>query len=122
MNYDTTIKDIAGLKDYSLIFNILEAYFDESDSTDTLITDENEFDIRTSKTRNKVNWAVNKSILQFVSEEHKDLASKVFQRKTPLQDKKICILLALLFKQQIIQRNHDQCIHQGIFFWPCTNI
>ena len=87
-SYNTVIKDIAGIKDYSLIFNILEAYFNESDSTDTLITDENEFDIRTSKTRNKVNWAVNKSILQFVSEEHKDLASKVFQEKIPLQDKK----------------------------------
>ena len=86
--YDTTIKDIAGLKDYSLIFNMLEAYFDEPDSTGTLINDENEFDIRTIKTRNKVNWAINKTILQFVSEEHRELASKVFQGRIPQQDKK----------------------------------
>lgn len=87
-DYDTTIKDIAGLKDYSLIFNILEAYFNDSNSTNTLINEENEFDIRTVKTRTKVNWAINKSILQFVSEDHKDLASKVFQEQIPQQDKK----------------------------------
>jgi len=90
--YNTAIKDIAGIKDYSLIFNILDAYFNESVSSDSLITDENEFDIRTSKTRTKVNWAINKTILQFVSEEHKDLASKVFQEKIPLQDKKFAFL------------------------------
>ena len=90
--YNTVIKDIAGLKDYSLIFNILEAYFDEPDSTDTLINDENEFDIRTIKTRTKVNWAINKSILQFVSEDHRDLASKVFQSRIPQQDKKFAFL------------------------------
>ena len=86
--YDTTIKDIAGLKDYSLIFNIFEAYFKQHDSTNTLIKEENEFDIRTWKTRSKVNWAINKSILQFVSEEHRDLASKVFKDHIPFQDKK----------------------------------
>ena len=75
--YNTAIKDIAGLKDYSLIFNILEAYFNEPDLTNTLINDENEFDIRTVKTRTKVNWAINKSILQFVSEDHKDLVSNI---------------------------------------------
>jgi len=90
--YNTAIKDIAGIKDYSLIFNILEAYFDEPDSTNSLITDENEFDIRTSKTRSKVSWALNKTILQFVSEDHKDLASKIFQEKIPLQDKKFAFL------------------------------
>jgi len=91
-SYDTVIKDIAGLKDYSLIFHILEAYFNEPDSTGTLINDENEFDIRTIKTRTKVNWAINKSILQFVSEDHRDLASKIFQGRIPQQDKKFAFL------------------------------
>ena len=102
-DYDTTIKDIAGIKDYSLIFNIIEAYFDEPDSTDTLITDENEFDIRTFKTRAKVNWAVNKTILQFVSEEHKDLASKVFQDRVPLQDKKFAFLWHLCLNNRLFR-------------------
>ncbi|HGH8099278.1 TPA: BrxA family protein, partial [Vibrio cholerae] len=53
-DYNTAIKDIAGLKDYTLVFNIISAYFCEPNLTDSKITDENEFDIRTSKTRNKV--------------------------------------------------------------------
>ena len=91
-DYNTAIKDIAGLKDYSLIFNIINAYFSEPDSTDSMVTTDNEFDIRTSKTRNKVNWAINKSILQFSSSEHQDLVSEVFQERVPLQDKKFAFL------------------------------
>lgn len=90
--YNTAIKDIAGIKDYSLIFNIINAHFSEPESTDSKITDDNEFDIRASKTRTKVSWAINKSILQFISEEHKDLVSKIFQERVPLQDKKFAFL------------------------------
>ena len=86
--YDTTIKDIAGLKDYSSIFNVLEAYFKQPNSTNALINDENEFDIRTTKTRNKVNWAINKTILKLINEDHRDLVGEIFQDRTPQQDKK----------------------------------
>ena len=90
--YNTAIKDIAGVKDYSSIYNIINAYFDEPESITSMIADENEFDLRASKTRDKVNWAINKSILQFVSEEHKALVCRVFQEKTPLQDKNFAFL------------------------------
>ncbi|HAT7636047.1 TPA: DUF1819 domain-containing protein, partial [Vibrio cholerae O1] len=43
-DYNTAIKDIAGLKDYTLVFNIISAYFCEPNLTDSKITDENEFD------------------------------------------------------------------------------
>ncbi|WMS94479.1 DUF1819 family protein [Pseudoalteromonas sp. HL-AS2] len=91
-DYNTAIKDIAGLKDYTLIFNIISAYFFEPNLTGSKITDENEFDIRTSKTRTKVSWAINKSILQFASEEHRELVSKVFHKNIPMQDKKFAFL------------------------------
>ena len=51
--YNTSIKDIAGIKDYSLIFNIINAHFSDPDSTEAKITDQNEFDIRAAKTRTK---------------------------------------------------------------------
>jgi len=91
-SYNTSIKDIAGIKDYSLIFNVINTYFSELDSTDSMVIGENEFDIRTSKGRTKVNWAINKSILQFINEGHKDLISKVFLENVPLQDKKFAFL------------------------------
>lgn len=90
--YNTVIKDIGGVKDYSLIFKIINAYFDTPDAANTLITDNNEFDLRASKTRDKVSWAVNKSVLQFVSAKHKDLVSKVFQEQVPLQDRNFAFL------------------------------
>lgn len=90
--YNTAIKDIAGLKDYSLVFNIISAHFIDSASTGLRVTNENEFDIRSSKTRNKVNWAINKAILKFTSEDHKDIVSRVFQENIPLQDKKFAFL------------------------------
>jgi len=86
--YDTAVKDIGGLKDYSLIFNILEAHFHNSDSLDTRLNQQNEFDIRTEKTRKKVEWAINKSILRFVNQDHRDLIEAIFHQDTPSQDKK----------------------------------
>lgn len=86
--YDTTVKDIGGLKDYSLIFNIIEAYFQNSDLLDVRLNQQNEFDIRTEKTRKKVEWAINKSILRFMNQDHKDLVETIFRQKTPFQDKK----------------------------------
>jgi len=90
--YSTAIKDIAGIKDYSLIFNIINAHFEEQNSTSSLVSDENEFDIRSSKTRTKVNWAINKSILQFVNKDHQDLVHALFQEYVPQQDKKFAFL------------------------------
>lgn len=90
--YNTAIKDIAGVKDYTLIFNIINAHFTEPDSIDSKITEKNQFDLRASKTRTKVNWAINKSILQFINDEHKDLVSKAFQDSVPLQDKRFAFL------------------------------
>lgn len=90
--YNTSIKDIAGIKDYSLIFNIINAHFSDPDSTEAKITDQNEFDIRAAKTRTKVSWAINKSILLFVNDAHKDIVSQVFQDHIPLQDKKFAFL------------------------------
>ena len=89
--YNTAVKDIAGLKDYSLIFNIINAHFEGKGSTE-LMVDGNEFDIRTSKTRNKVSWAINKSIIRFTSEEHEALVSRVFRANVPTQDKKFAFL------------------------------
>ena len=101
--YNTAIKDIAGLKDFSLIFNIINLHFSEPDSTDSKIADDNEFDIRASKTRTKVSWAINKSILQFVSDEHKDLVAQVFQESIPLQDKKFAFLWHLCLNNRLIR-------------------
>jgi len=114
-SYNTTIKDIAGLKDYSQIFNILEAYFQKSLSTDALITDENEFDIRTSKSRNKVNWAINKTILQFKNVEHQNLIREIFNTRTPEQDKKFAFFWHLCIGNRLV-REITICVFTKVYF------
>lgn len=90
--YNTSLKDIAGLKEYSLVFSILNSYFDSPESSEKKVTVDNEFDIRTSKTRSKVNWAIKKSLLQFINNSHEDLISKVFREDVPHQDKQFAFL------------------------------
>ena len=80
-----------------------------------MITDENEFDIRTSKTREKVSWAINKSILQFKSEAHRDLVSQVFQESLPLQDKKFAFLWHLCLNNRLF-RELTICVFTKLYF------
>ncbi len=60
--YDTAIKDISGLKDYSSIFKVIEIYFNNEILLNELINTQNVFDIRTEKSRQKVTWAIKKSV------------------------------------------------------------
>jgi len=91
--YDTTIKDIAGIKDYSMIFRVLEEYFSAPDSTESLIINGNIFDIRTENGRKKVTWAVKNTILSFVSKEHEELVGATFKHsQIPTQDKNFVLL------------------------------
>ena len=113
--YNTVIKDIAGIKDYSEIFNVINAYFSDPDSTEAMITDENKFDVRTYKTRTKVSWAMNKSILQFVSEEHKALASWVFREDIPLQDKNFAFLWHFCLTNRLF-REITLCVFTKAYF------
>lgn len=101
--YDTAVKDIGGLKDYSLIFNIIEAYFQNSDSLDVRLTQQNEFDIRTEKSRKKVEWAINKSILRFVNQDHKVFVETVFRQKTPFQDKKYAFFWQFVLSNRLFR-------------------
>ena len=102
-DYNTAIKDIAGLKDYRQIFNIINAYFTEPESTESRITDDNEFDIRTIKTRSKVNWAIQKTVLHFLNDDHAALASSVFQEHIPDQDRKFAFFWHLCLNNRLFR-------------------
>lgn len=102
--YDTTIKDIAGIKDYSEIFRVIEAYFIDEDSTKELIVTNNIFDIRTEKGREKVMWAVQHSILSFTNDDHKSLLHNIFEKSTvPTLDKNFILLWQLCINNRLIR-------------------
>jgi hypothetical protein len=102
--YDTTIKDIAGIKDYSEIFRVLEAYFVDENSTEELIVTNNIFDIRTEKGREKVTWAVKNTILSFINDDHKSLLHSIFKKSNiPTLDKNFILLWQLCINNMLIR-------------------
>ena len=102
--YDTTIKDIAGIKDYSDIFRVLESYFLNEGSVEELIIRKNIFDIRTEKGREKVTWAITNTILSFVSDDHKSLIHSIFKKPNiPTPDKNFILLWQLCINNKLIK-------------------
>ena len=100
--YDTTIKDIAGIKDYSVIFDVIKAYFENEASSDRLVISENIFDIRTEKGRQKVAWAIKNTILSFANEDHKDLLRSLFKATVPVQDRNFILLWQLCINNKLV--------------------
>ncbi len=89
--YDTAINVIGGLSDCSVIFKAIDAHFSQSDSLNELIAQRNEFNLRTERSRKRVEREVRKAFLQFRSEEHKALIQESFSGQVPLQDKELAL-------------------------------
>ena len=52
--YNTAINVIGGLKDCSVIFKAIDSYFSQSDSLNALVNQRNEFNLRTEKSRTRI--------------------------------------------------------------------
>lgn len=89
--YDTAINVIGGLRDCSAIFKAIDAHFSPSDSLKELIEQRNEFNLRTEKSRIRVEREVRKAFLKFKSEEHEALIQGIFSAPVPVQDKRLVI-------------------------------
>ena len=98
--YNPSVKDIAGLADYTVVFDCIVEYFDKLESSEGL---KEHFDIRTEKTKTKVAWALNKTVLQFLSEDHKVFIQTIFTSDMPTQDKKFAFLWHLCLNNRLIR-------------------
>ncbi len=90
--YDTTINVIGGLRDCSVVFKAINSYFDPDDSLDKLINERNEFNLRTEKSRIRIEHAVRKTFLEFVNQDHRHLLYGAFQDDVPLPDKELLLV------------------------------
>ncbi len=84
--YNTAVKDIAGIQDVSKFYDIFNAQrsmstYDELDIAGFLT------DIRTEKTRQKVAWAIKKSVLCYLNLEHRQILEDIFSKNIPITDK-----------------------------------
>lgn len=90
--YNTAINVIGGLRDCSVIFKAINSYFSQSDSLKELVNQRNEFNLRTEKSRTRIEREVRKSFIQFKNEEHKEFIQGIFTERVPLQDKELVLV------------------------------
>jgi hypothetical protein len=86
-NYDTSINVIGGLRDISVIYKAIESHFNEKDTLNDLISCRNEFNLRTEKSRMRIEKAIEVSFLCFKNQDHSDLIQSIFLGNTHIQEK-----------------------------------
>jgi Putative inner membrane protein (DUF1819) len=89
--YDTSINVIGGLKDVSVIYKAITAHFNDKDTLNNLILDRNEFNLRTEKSRMRIEKAIDVSFLRFKNQDHSDLIQSIFSDRVHLQDKQLIL-------------------------------
>lgn len=90
--YDTAINVIGGLRDCSVIFKAIHSHFSQSDSLTELLNQRNEFNLRTVKSRTRIEREVRKEFLQFKNEDHQELIRGIFSEWVPQQDKELVVV------------------------------
>lgn len=90
--YDTAINVIGGLRDYNVILKAFDSYFSETDSLNELVNRRNEFNLRTERSRIRIEREIRNSFLQFKNKEHQDLIQTIFSDRVPIQDKKLVLV------------------------------
>lgn len=90
--YDTAINVIGGLKDFDVIFRAIDSHFSQSDSLKELIHQRNELNIRTEKSRLRIEREIRKGFLQFKNDDHENLIRGIYNLNIPHQDKELILL------------------------------
>lgn len=90
--YDTAINVIGGLKDVTVIFKAIDSHFSQSDSLEELVNQRNEFNLRTEKSRTRVEREIRKGFLQFKNTDHQQLIQEIFSERVPLRDKEMVLV------------------------------
>lgn len=89
--YDTSIMVIGGLKESSVIYKVIDAFFSESDTLYDLLVERNELALRTVETRTRVLRAMKASFLNFKNEDHKVLLRNIFAGNVSVPDKELIL-------------------------------
>jgi hypothetical protein len=101
--YNTAINVIGGLRDSSIIIKAIETHFSQSDSLEDLFKQRNEFNLRTEKSRERIEIAVRKVFLHFKNEDHEELLRGVFTERVPLKDKELVLFWQFAFNNKLFR-------------------
>ena len=106
--YDTTINVIGSLKDCEIIYKTIETYFDESDTLKKMISDRNEFNLRTEKSRSRIGRGVEVGFLQFKNQDHKDLIQSIFLSNPSLTNKELILFWQFALSNRLFREISSQ--------------
>ena len=101
INYDTTINIIGGLKDCDVIYKAMDSFFSQEDSLHDMVADRNEFNLRTERSRTRVERGVNRAFLQFRSQDHRDLVQSFFKCENSLLDRELFLFWQFSLNNQL---------------------
>jgi hypothetical protein len=90
-SYDTAINVIGGLKDFTNVFKAVEAHFSPDDSVRELVEQRNAFNLRTEKTRGRVERAIRRGFLHFYNQDHKELIQSIFTADAPIYERELIL-------------------------------
>ena len=114
-NYDTSINVIGGLKDSSAIYRAIKSYFSEDDTLDELISERNEFNLRTERSRMRVKRAIKQTFLQFKNQEHKDLIQSLFQSNISLPEKELILFWQFALSNRLFREISSKVFIKAYF-------
>jgi len=101
--YDTAINVIGGLKDCNILIKVLDSHFNQSDTLKDLFNQRNEFNLRTERSRTRIEREVRKVFLQFSNQDHQDLIQGISRECIPLQDKQLFLFWQLALNNRLFR-------------------
>ena len=91
-DYDTAINVIGGLRDCSIILEAIEYHLSRPGSLKEIFNQRNEFNLRTEKSRTRIEREVRKAFLEFLNENHRELIHGIFDSQVPIKDKEMVLI------------------------------
>jgi hypothetical protein len=108
--YNTSLNILGGLRDSDVIIKAMNSYFDQTDSLNELVKNRNELNLRTERSRDRVERAVRREFLNFRNSEHEMLMQQLVQKDIPLKDKELILLWQLALNNRFFRE-----ITAGVF-------
>ena len=100
-NYDTTINIIGGLKDCDVIYKAIDSFFSQDDSFHDMLANRNEFNLRTERSRTRIERAVNRAFLQFRNQNHQNLLKYFLLHSAPWLNRELVLFWQFALNNQL---------------------
>lgn len=102
-DYNTVINVIGSLHDCGVIFKAIQSHFSQSDSVNDLIWQRNEFNLRTEKSRSRIESAITNTFLQFRNPCHEELINSISKANIPETDKNFILFWMFVLNNELFR-------------------